>query len=178
MQEAFFPLQFGELPGIKDVRSTSRVPLTLGAVTIDSMKVCHPSGTVGYRVRSRGRTLVYIPDNELSTLRAELGQSRYWELVEFCAGADLLIHDAMYTMVEYPARRGWGHSTFEETVALAEDAGVRTLRLFHHAPERGIWKASYCDSGRNSLRRDRLLKLPPRQRANRLGSPSWPTMVE
>lgn len=66
MEEAFFPLQFGELPGIEDVRSTSRVPLTLGGVTIDSMKVCHPSETVGYRVRNRERTLVYIPDNELS----------------------------------------------------------------------------------------------------------------
>lgn len=42
----------------------------------------------------------------------------------------------MYTAVEYPARSGWGHSTFEEAVALAEDAGVRILRLFHHAPER------------------------------------------
>jgi len=30
--------------------------------------------------------------------------------VAFLAGADLVIHDTQYTLAEYPARRGWGHS--------------------------------------------------------------------
>src|SRR5205823_1696843 len=33
--------------------------------------------------------------------------------------------------------RGWGHSTFEEAVTLAADAGVPRLVLFHHEPEHG-----------------------------------------
>jgi len=32
---------------------------------------------------------------------------------------------------------GVGHSTFEEAVALAGDAGVKRLVLFHHEPEHG-----------------------------------------
>ncbi|MFP4623202.1 MAG: MBL fold metallo-hydrolase, partial [Gemmatimonadota bacterium] len=43
---------------------------------------------------------------------------------------------AMFTEDEYPRVEGWGHSTFDQAVRLAEDAGVRRLFFFHHAPER------------------------------------------
>lgn len=135
MEEAFFPVQFGELRGIEGVLPIDNMPWTDGTVTVDAIKVCHPSETVGYRVREHGATLVYIPDNELALWRAGTG-AHYRELVEFCKGADLLVHDAMYTATEYEGRVGWGHSTFDDAVTLAEDAGVRRLRLFHHAPER------------------------------------------
>src|SRR5205823_2957352 len=39
--------------------------------------------------------------------------------------------------VEPGEQRGWGHSTFEEAVALAGEAGVQRLVLFHHEPEHG-----------------------------------------
>ncbi len=35
-----------------------------------------------------------------------------------------------------PERQGWGHSTYEEVVALAEKAGVHNLLLTHHDPGR------------------------------------------
>ena len=43
----------------------------------------------------------------------------------------------MYTPEELESHRGWGHSTFEEAVAVAADAGVDRLVLFHHEPEHG-----------------------------------------
>ena len=55
----------------------------------------------------------------------------------FLNGVQLLIHDAMYTPEELEEHRGWGHSTFEEAVALAGEAGVQRLVLFHHEPEHG-----------------------------------------
>ncbi len=33
-------------------------------------------------------------------------------------------------------RRGWGHSTYEEAVALAKEAEVHNLLLTHHDPSR------------------------------------------
>jgi ribonuclease BN (tRNA processing enzyme) len=48
---------------------------------------------------------------------------------------DLLIHDAMYTPAELDSHRGWGHSSYEEAVELAAEAGARHLVLFHHEPE-------------------------------------------
>ena len=48
--------------------------------------------------------------------------------------ADLVIHDSQYTPEEYPAKRNWGHSTFEYAVAMASAAGVKRLALMHHDP--------------------------------------------
>lgn len=65
-------------------------------------------------------------------------------LVEFVRGASLLIHDATYTTAEYDRHRGWGHSTHEEVVKLALDAGVEQLVLFHHRPERSDDDLDQC----------------------------------
>jgi ribonuclease BN (tRNA processing enzyme) len=48
----------------------------------------------------------------------------------------VLIHDSTYTTEEYDHHRGWGHSTFQDSVELALEAGVGTLVLFHHEPRR------------------------------------------
>jgi phosphoribosyl 1,2-cyclic phosphodiesterase len=42
----------------------------------------------------------------------------------------------MYTDEEYPTRKGWGHSTFSQSLKLAEDGGVKKLLFFHHDPTR------------------------------------------
>ena len=57
------------------------------------------------------------------------------KMIEFIAGADTLIHDAMYLDQIIQARAGWGHSTPRQAVALAAEAGCRRLLLFHHEPE-------------------------------------------
>jgi CheY-like chemotaxis protein len=56
--------------------------------------------------------------------------------VEFLAGADLVIHDAQYTLEEYPSKLTWGHSPAELAVDFALAAGVKRLALFHHDPLR------------------------------------------
>ena len=56
-------------------------------------------------------------------------------LVELARGADLLVHDAQYTAEELKKRRGWGHSSFDQAMQLAEMAGVKRLALTHHDPD-------------------------------------------
>jgi CheY-like chemotaxis protein len=56
--------------------------------------------------------------------------------VEFLAGADLVIHDAMYSLDEYPQKRGWGHTPAEYAVDYAIAAGAKRLALTHHDPLR------------------------------------------
>jgi ribonuclease BN (tRNA processing enzyme) len=77
-----------------------------------------------------------MPDNEPEGSGYDVGDSWEAELLEFVSGADVLLHDAMFTEAEYASRRGWGHGTFEQAVALAERAGVPRLLLFHHAQDR------------------------------------------
>jgi two-component system alkaline phosphatase synthesis response regulator PhoP len=56
--------------------------------------------------------------------------------IEFLTGADLLIHDATYTLDEYPAKLSWGHTPAEWAVDFAVVARARRLALFHHDPSR------------------------------------------
>src|SRR5690606_26591497 len=57
------------------------------------------------------------------------------EALGLAAGADLLVHDAMFSDFEYQSRRGWGHSPVSVAVAVAERAGAARLALFHHSPD-------------------------------------------
>ncbi len=103
---------------------------------LTAMRVRHASNTVGYRVEAFDHSVVFVPDNEL--IGGDYPTPEKWmdQMVAFASGADLLIHDAMFTAEEYRSREGWGHSTFSQAFDLAEKAGVRGLQFFHHSPHR------------------------------------------
>jgi ribonuclease BN (tRNA processing enzyme) len=48
----------------------------------------------------------------------------------------MLVMDAQYTPDEVARYKGWGHSTWQEAVAVAEQAGISRLMLTHHDPRR------------------------------------------
>jgi ribonuclease BN (tRNA processing enzyme) len=81
--------------------------------------------------------MAYVTDNELGA-GGDYGEPRSWrkDFVAFLHGVDVLIHDAMFTPDELEHHRGWGHSSYQEAVTLAAEAGVKRLVLFHHRPER------------------------------------------
>jgi phosphoribosyl 1,2-cyclic phosphodiesterase len=90
----------------------------------------HPNGATGYRIEHAGRSVAYITDTESrhdSCIRDILSLSR---------NADLMIFDCTYTEAELPSRAGWGHSTWQQGVRLADVAGAKLFCLFHHDPDR------------------------------------------
>jgi CheY-like chemotaxis protein len=56
--------------------------------------------------------------------------------IEFLSKADLVIHDAQYTLEEYPEHLSWGHCPAEWAVDFAVAAHVKRLALYHHDPSR------------------------------------------
>lgn len=50
------------------------------------------------------------------------------------SGASLLIHDGQHSLDEYPAHRGWGHSSLPDALTFARRCEVQQLLLFHHDP--------------------------------------------
>jgi len=142
MAPAVFPFAFDELRAAVQFRSLDDQERRHAGYGIEALRVRHPGGAYGYRLTSRGaggddQGLVYVSDNELNAAAA-YGSAPGWRdaLVRFAAGARVLVHDAMYTREEYAEHKGWGHSTFDEAVELAVDAGVETLVLYHHSPDR------------------------------------------
>lgn len=138
MDPAVFPVPLDALSAALTVQEVAAGEFTVGEFRVRAMKLRHPGTTLGYRLTpvSGGPSLAYATDNELGP-GGQYPVAATWrrEFVDFLRGVDVLVHDAMYTPAELETHRGWGHSTYEEAVALAADAGVRRLVLFHHEPE-------------------------------------------
>lgn len=145
MDPAVFPVPLDALSAKLTVQQVEPGEFTVGTFKVRAMRLRHPGTTLGYRLtpageggRGAGSSIAYVTDNELGPGgHYETPASWHQDLVTFLDGVELLIHDAMYTPEELEEHRGWGHSTFEEAVALAGAAGVKRLVLFHHEPEHG-----------------------------------------
>lgn len=93
----------------------------------------HPkSGVNIYKLVAGDRSIVYATDTE-----GYVGADR--RLLMFAKGADVLMHDAMYTEERYTSMpvptQGYGHSTVEIATSLAKAGGIKQLVLWHHDPE-------------------------------------------
>jgi phosphoribosyl 1,2-cyclic phosphodiesterase len=139
MDPAVFPVPLTAVSAtlsLEEVRAG--VEFTVGPFQARAMQLRHPGMTLAYRLipSAGGQSTAYVTDNELGP-GGSYGTPGSWrrDLVQFLKGVDLLIHDAMYTPEELDTHRGWGHSSYEEAVELAAEAGARKLVLFHHEPE-------------------------------------------
>jgi phosphoribosyl 1,2-cyclic phosphodiesterase/CheY-like chemotaxis protein len=140
MEYAYFPITLDQC-GAK-IRYHDLVE---GTFDIDDIKVStrylnHPALTLGYRLETDGVSVVYACDHEPHSRMLATGQGdisgQDLRHAEFVNRADLLIHDAQYTVEEYPEKIGWGHSTVEYVVELSKHAEVKRVALTHHDPIR------------------------------------------
>ena len=125
----FFPRKFGTFGSTIEFNEVWEDSWSLDGLTITSEPVEHPGPTVGYRLEENGKSLAYIPDNEVG-LRPEAG-------AENAHGVDVLFHDAQYTREEYDARVGWGHSARDDFAAYVGRARPGRSLMFHHDPSHG-----------------------------------------
>jgi CheY-like chemotaxis protein/phosphoribosyl 1,2-cyclic phosphodiesterase len=145
MEYEYFPVALEQLGAKIRYHELVEGTFDLGAVRVTARYLNHPGLALGYRLETSGVTLVYATDHEphsshhrdvsdptqLPPIHRE--DQRH---VEFLAGADLVIHDAQYTLEEYPSKLSWGHSPAELAVDFALAAGAKRLALFHHDPLR------------------------------------------
>lgn len=136
MGPIYFPVPFSVVAASMEFQHLNEGGYDVGDISMEVMRVRHPSFVVGYRVRVGGKVVCFIPDNEIEGTGYEVEPGFEKRIVDFVGDADLLIHDSMYTDEEYPSRTGWGHSTFEQSLRLAEEGGVGELLFFHHDPTR------------------------------------------
>ena len=131
----FFPVKFGDIKAkINYLDTLNRGPLEIDGVVIDTIPLQHPQGGMGFRFRDGKKKIVFITDNELTDEMIDGRQPE--DYIKFCEDADILIHDAQYTLEEVEERRGWGHSDYLSALHLATEACAKQLILFHHDPSR------------------------------------------
>jgi ribonuclease BN (tRNA processing enzyme) len=132
---ANFPLHASELPSRAEcITEDFEVLLSRENLNIRRVTINHPGGGYAYRVEEDGVSCVYATDNELEPPARPATSYDQW--VEFCHGADLLIHDAQYLEADMPHKHGWGHSIISQVRQLAVDAEVACLVMYHHDPDR------------------------------------------
>ena len=112
----------------EEFRAGDRLDLREGVV-IRTAPLNHPNGATGYRIEWDGKSVCYVTDTE--HVEGEIDAN----ILALIEDTDIFIYDATYTAEEYPAFRGWGHSTWEAGAALAERGRVGRYVIFHHAPE-------------------------------------------
>ena len=130
-----FPVRLRDMPRRPELHDT-RPYFRIGSIRVRADRICHPGGTVGYRLTDpNGTCLAYLPDHEPALGQRHFPAAREWTSgFDLVRHADLLIHDAQYTDEEYPDHVGWGHTAVSQLAALASLAEARQLMPFHHDP--------------------------------------------
>lgn len=134
MSAPYFPINYDEVHASIVYQDDCGGSYQFGGMSITPVALSHPNQGTGYRFSEAGKNFVFLTDNELGFQHP--GGLVYEDYLDFCRGADLLIHDAEYRDEEYSKKHGWGHSTIEQATKLALEAGVRQLGLFHHNQDR------------------------------------------
>lgn len=148
LQYSYFPVREAEMKA--RIEYETLMPeqcVQIGATTITPTLLNHPVINFGYRVECNGKSLFFTGDHEPHYniyAPGDEGFEEYQALIEdkekaiiaAMRGVDVLIADSSYTVEEYPAKKGWGHGTFDSSIALAHRAGARMVYCTHHEPTR------------------------------------------
>ena len=145
MESTYFPVTLAQLDATLRFHQVEEGGFDLGTTRVRTRYLNHPAIAIAYRLETDGVSVVYATDHEPHSPHQPAGTPGGAPVavhredvrhVEFLAGADLVIHDAQYTLAEYPGKVGWGHSAAEHVVDYAVAARARRLALFHHDPLR------------------------------------------
>jgi phosphoribosyl 1,2-cyclic phosphodiesterase len=156
MSYRYFPVRQVELAAEISYVDLREGVYDLGdGIQLSATYLNHPLLCMGYRIEYRDHVLCTAFDTEpfrnvfitdpadprYDEMMAQEGEQTVQAAVQrmnaFLRGADLLIHDGQFTEQEYRAGRvGWGHSSVEHAIGLAEASGSRRLALVHHDPMR------------------------------------------
>ena len=93
-------------------------------IHISTLRGYHPNMSTLYQLAWGKRRVAYIVDCEMSPAMEA-------SIADFARGCSLLIWDANY--VREDKHVGWGHSTWEEGLAVAQAAGVEQILMTHYS---------------------------------------------
>ncbi len=146
LDREYFPVQMEDMKADIRFLHLAEPPLEIGPVRLSWELVQHPGATLGYKIEVDGRSIVWMPDNEI--FQGYLGDpaelhcdhprvTPFRRIIDFIAGADVAIHEAQYTNEEYAQKIGWGHSSVSNAAALIKLAEIGRWIVTHHDPSHG-----------------------------------------
>ena len=107
----------------------------VGHLRVRGCPVPHPGGCMAYRIDdSGGASVVFATDLEWQN-RTDADETAFLKMGRAPRPADMLILDAHFARADAKAFAGWGHSSWEDDLEIAQSAGVKRVLLGHHAPD-------------------------------------------
>lgn len=107
-QGDFFPLPLAAMPGTFDFQTIAHEQeVQIGPFAVYPFPLHHPGGSTGFRIRNGTSSMAYLSDAEYP--RLDRGSTHAHTTL--CAGVDLLIFDAQYSLSEALDKVDWGHSS-------------------------------------------------------------------
>jgi len=129
MTKDYSPVTIDQMNASINFVKLSTINSKLSELTLNNIPLNHPGGCGGLKIKDAdGKVATFVIDHEH-------GKSIDPQYIDFCKGADVLVHETQYTDEELRKYAGWGHSSFNQAVELAQLAKVRQLIMTHHNPE-------------------------------------------
>jgi len=135
----FWPIPLRKFPAqiaFRDLSESSvEAPLRHGNLLIRWAPLHHPGGSTAYRIDepSTGGSFVFATDVEWPE-STEKEKKALGDLIARPTSARVLIMDGQFSRKTYPSFRGWGHSSWEDTVETANLGRAGKLFVTHHGP--------------------------------------------
>lgn len=129
MRKPFFPIGPDYCSAGIDARdfTVGDVLTPYPGVTIRTGLLNHPGNAIGYRVEFGGRSIAIITDTEHEPGTLDPNVLRLIDK------ADLFVYDASFLDDEMDRFKGFGHSTWQQAVRLAQAAGAKRVGFIHHS---------------------------------------------
>ncbi len=149
MRKPFFPIGPESCSASIDAHefSVGDVLTPYPGVTIQTGELNHPGKAVGYRVEWGGRSVAIITDTEHDPGTLDPAVLRLIDKV------DLFLYDATFSDDEMATYKGFGHSSWQQAVRLAQAAGAKQVGFMHH----GLFRT---DADLIQIEKDAKLQFP------------------
>ena len=117
----------GRIKSIKSIQKVTSAMKMVAAAKLRTsqanMELCRPYSN---RISMLLNDLLLECDNSNFDLNKQL--------INLAENSDILIHDAHFTDADLINHKGWGHSSWETTIKLAEKVNVNKAVLYHYNP--------------------------------------------
>ncbi len=139
----YFPIQMENMDAALEFVYLGETPVRVGDVKVSWEFTQHPGATLGYKLELPRKKIAWIPDNEI--FQGYMGApekipdhkerlSLYQPMIDFLTGMDVLVHEAQYTLEEYPQTVRYGHSSISNAAFLAKITESKRWIVVHHDP--------------------------------------------
>ncbi len=124
----FFPISMDEMgANFNFVSMKHKVTQNSTGMSVTARLHSHPGGALSYRIERNGKVVVISTDIEHNPTIDQ-------KIVDLARNADLLIHEAQYTTEEMVGKEGWGHSSYQQAIQVAQMSNAKKLIMTHHDP--------------------------------------------